>query len=163
MNLPLPSLMCYQLGFPDWAFLTGFFFFFSSFLPFFFIKLFFILQAMFHNTSCGVLITVLKPVLIFRFQPTESLTNTEPSESQEKIEPESSKRKRPNIISHGSKFGRKRSSATSQFDQTVDQIEGTKKDGTIRCRFCGKKYQHIKARNKHLISDHFEECRQVLF
>ena len=90
--------------------------------------------------------------------------------SEDMTDPESSKRKRPNIISQRQSSKRKRpniisqrnrQSTSSQFDQTGDQIAVTKKERIIKCRFCGKKYRHLKARNKHLISDHFEECRQV--
>ena len=88
-------------------------------------------------------------------------------------------RKRPNIISHrGRKFRRKsvsapdatgsessdssgpgpKEKASSDFGP---KFSGDAKSGSIRCRFCGKEYQHLKARNKHLVSDHFEECKKV--
>ena len=91
-------------------------------------------------------------------------------------------RKRPNIISRrGRKFRRKSVSATdaiggessesSDVDADADAEEkvsshgpkfpGEVKSGSIKCRFCGKEYQHLKARNKHLVSDHFEECKKV--
>ena len=86
----------------------------------------------------------------------------------------SEKRKRPLIISQ-SKFGRQlTSTSTPRVDDLssdsdeehsyVDRISverSTPKDRTIQCRFCDKQYQHIKARNKHLISDHFEDCKKV--
>ena len=58
---------------------------------------------------------------------------------------------------------------TSEVDDNVDKTRFYDMDddnaaadmSSLKCRFCAKKYQHLKARNKHLISDHFEECEKV--
>jgi len=93
-----------------------------------------------------------------------------PPTKQEKSKT-SDKRKRPLIISQ-SKIDRQltstsnvnHSSDSDEEHPDVDRVSvehSTLKDQTIKCRFCDKQYQHIKARNKHLISDHFDECKQV--
>ncbi len=123
-------------------------------------------------------------------RPTEQVDIESPTDRKRKIGPTKSQKstKKPNIISRN-KFGRKISPTNrvdqtseidenSDFDESSDVEESSEVDETskvdlnevghsgakgrtIKCRFCSKEYQHIKARNKHLISDHFEECRKV--
>ena len=90
----------------------------------------------------------------------------EQTPAKQEIRKTSEKRKRPLIITQ-SKFGRQ--TTTTNVDLSSDSDEEHSDDdrisveprSTIKCRFCDKQYQHIKARNKHLISDHFEDCKQV--
>jgi hypothetical protein len=123
-------------------------------------------------------------------RPTEHIDVEILTERKRKISPTKSQKstKKPNIISRN-KFGRtitptNRVDQNSEIDENSDfddysdvdessEVDETSKVGenkvglfgakgrTIKCRFCSKEYQHIKARNKHLISDHFEECRKV--
>ena len=94
----------------------------------------------------------------------------EQTPAKQEIRKTSEKRKRPLIISQ-SKFDRQTTTTNVDLSSNSDEEHSdddrisversTIKDRTIKCRFCDKQYQHIKARNKHLISDHFEDCKQV--
>ena len=71
----------------------------------------------------------------------------------------------PKIISH-SRYGRQR-----KVIPTEDQAEGIFFSGSEKedqseiddlhaCRYCSKVYHHVKARNKHMITDHLDQCTQ---
>ena len=69
----------------------------------------------------------------------------------------------PKIIAH-SRYGRKRkivqfeappSKMSSDSDSAADET-----DNRLPCKYCPKVYNHIKARNKHMIAEHLEQCIQ---
>ena len=39
-------------------------------------------------------------------------------------------------------------------------ILGNQDHGSLSCRYCPKTYAQIKARNKHMIGEHLEECKR---
>ena len=39
-------------------------------------------------------------------------------------------------------------------------ILGNQAHGSLSCRYCSKTYAQIKARNKHMIGEHLEECKR---
>lgn len=65
-------------------------------------------------------------------------------------------RKRPLIISH-----KNRESVKTVNDEMIELNNRSrgKKHEKIKCQFCDKSYNHVKARNKHLLSDHFDQCK----
>ena len=74
-----------------------------------------------------------------------------------------SKKTVPKIISH-SRYGRQRK--VVPFEDHVEDIicsesekeDQSESDNLQACRYCSKVYHHVKARNKHMITDHLDQC-----
>ena len=86
----------------------------------------------------------------------------------EETELETKPKKIPAIISHSS-YGRPRRSTkrllndnsdedVTAVDDPLDQDDNS--TTSLCCPYCTKTYAHIKARNKHMISDHMEQCKE---
>lgn len=82
------------------------------------------------------------------------------------------KRKRPAIIPR-SRYGRRRKAKKHHDEETETEEEYKEgeaeekvvlqpkwEQSNLKCRYCDKQYNHMKARNKHMIGEHANRCKQ---